>query len=120
MSKRNRIKKREYRDKLNNATSELNEIKKENMEQLKDSINKWLDVKKLALNNLADDDVIIVNIPYDINMARCAIDVTKYLKKLLPNSKNRVMFLPEKLELSVENRDELIEKLKHIKVGEEG
>lgn len=120
MSKRNRIKKRDYRDKLNNATRELNEIKNENMEQLKDSINKWLDVKKLALSDLNDDDVIIVNIPYDINVAMCAINVTKYLKRLLPNSKNKVMVLPENIKLTVEKRDELIEKLKQINIGEEG
>lgn len=119
MSKRNRIKKRDYRDRLNNATSELNELKNENMEQLKESINKWLDLKKIALNNLTDDDVIVVTIPYAINMASCAINVTKYLKKLLPNSKNNVVFLPEKMDFSVEKRDELIERLKNINIGEE-
>lgn len=119
MSKRNRNKKRAYRYKLNSITNELKDLEGMKDAVIKENITRCMDMKKIPLKELTDDDILVFTLPNNITMTKWALNIVDIFKIIIPNYKPHIIFLPKDAEFSVEKRDELIEKIKNINVREE-
>ena len=76
-----------------------------------------MESKKVTRLILKDDDVLVVHVPLEYfrrGEGRAVLSVHKRLKEMLLPRKNKILILPEVIELSVIGKEQIEEYISHV------
>jgi len=76
-----------------------------------------MESKKVTRLILKDDDVLVVHVPLEYfrrGEGRAVLSVHKRLKEMLLPRKNKILILPEVIELSVIGKEQIEEYVSHV------
>ena len=76
-----------------------------------------MESKKVTRLILKDDDVLVVHVPVDYftrQQGKAVLSVHKRLKEMLLPRKNKILILPEVIDLSVIGKEQVEEYISHV------